>query len=332
MQQTCLARLPSVAAYRPVVALCVAVLLYLHGTAAVAFYPDRQIQLIVPYAAGGATDTVARILQQGMQQRLGQPVVVVNRAGGSTITGTQSVAHATPDGYTLVMVSVPHAANFTLYPEMPYAQSDFAPLAQVSNTANVLVVNPTLPVNSLSELIAYIKAHHGGINYGTFGVGSSAHLAGLLFASKIGEKLQAVHYRGGAPAAVGVMTGEIQFEFGTPLSVMPGIDAGKLKPLAVTAKQRLNILPNTPTMIEAGLDYVNGAWFGVLAPAGTPEPIIGKLADTIKATMTDPEVVKTMAASGTDVVATSPAEFTRFITDETTAWNHVLRGISIPKE
>jgi tripartite-type tricarboxylate transporter receptor subunit TctC len=295
-------------------------------------YPDRSIQLIVPYAAGGATDTVARLLQEGMQKQLGQPLLIINRPGGNTIVGTQSVARATPDGYTIAMVSVPHTANFTLYKEMPYAQSDFVPIGEVSDTPSVLVVNPSLPVNSLGEFIAYIKTHAGAINYGTFGVGSSAHLAALLFESKIGQKMTAVHYHGGAPAAVGVMTGEIQFEFGTPLSVTGGIDSGKLRPIAVTSKQRLKFLPNVPTMTESGLDYVMGAWFGLLAPAGTPQPIIDKLNAAMKAAMQEPNVVKVLEQSGTDVIAGSPDQFARFIADETALWHGVLGGMTIEKE
>ncbi|MGA8820925.1 MAG: tripartite tricarboxylate transporter substrate-binding protein, partial [Xanthobacteraceae bacterium] len=270
--------------------------------AAAAGYPDRPIQLVVPYPAGGAVDAVARLLQNGMQQQLGEPVLVVNRPGGNTIVGTEYVAHANADGYTIVMVSLPHVANFTLFKHMPYSQSDFAPIAEVTNTPNVLVINPSLPVNSLSEFIAYIKAHPGHINYGTFGIGSSAYLAGLLFESKIGRKLVAVQYHGGAPAAVAVMTGEVQFEFGTPLSVKGGIDSGKLKPLAVASKKRVPFLPNVPTMTEAGLDFVNGGWFGLLAPAGTPQPVIDKLYGAVKTAMSEPKVVSVLDQSGTEIV------------------------------
>ncbi len=300
--------------------------------AAAADYPDRPIRLVVPYPAGGAVDVVARLMQDGMQRRLGEPVLVVNRPGGNTIVGTEYVAHANPDGYTIAMVSLPHVANFTLFKHMPYSQSDFAPICEVTNTPNVLVVNPSLPVNSLAQFIAYIKAHPGRINYGTFGVGSSAHLAALLFESKIGQKLVAVHYHGGAPAAVAVMTGEIQFEFGTPLSVKAGIDAGKLKPLAVASKKRLPFLPNVPTMTEAGLDFVSGGWFGLLAPAGTPQPIIGKLHEAVETAMAEPKVVSVLDRSGTEIVVTSPAEFGRFITAETKAWHKILNGLSIGKE
>jgi tripartite-type tricarboxylate transporter receptor subunit TctC len=320
-------------ARRTVLALLLAAVAGLQATAATAAdYPGRPIQLVVPYPAGGAVDAVARLLQVGMQRQLGEPVLVVNRPGGNTIVGTEYVAHANPDGYTIAMVSLPHVANFTLFQHMPYSQSDFAPIAEVTNTPNVLVINPSLPVNSLAEFIAYIKAHPGRINYGTFGIGSSAHLAALLFSSKIGQQLVAVHYHGGAPAAVAVMSGEIQFEFGTPLSVKAGIDAGKLKPLAVASRKRLPFLPQVPTMTEAGLDFVNGGWFGLLAPAGTPQPIINTLYGAVRTAMAEANVVRVLDQSGTEIVVTSPAEFGRFITDETKAWHEILKGLAVRKE
>jgi tripartite-type tricarboxylate transporter receptor subunit TctC len=263
-------------------------------------FPTRPIQLIVPYAAGGATDQTARLLQYGLEKRLGQPVIVVNKPGGSTIVGTEQVAHAAPDGYTLAIVSVPYAANYSLLKEIPYAQSDFAPVTSVSNTPSVLVVNPSLPIKSVADLISYIKAHPGQVNYATFGIGSLAHLAGLMFESKIGMHLTPVHYRGGAPAALGVMSGEVQMSFSTPLSVMGGIDSGRLRPIAVAAAHRLSAMPNVSTMREQGFDLVIGGWFGVLAPKGTPASIVTQLHDAIAATMAQPDVEKTLAASGTE--------------------------------
>jgi tripartite-type tricarboxylate transporter receptor subunit TctC len=301
------------------------------AAAAAAGFPDRPIQLIVPYAAGGATDTVARLLQAGMEKRLGQPLLVVNRPGASTIIGTQTVAHAAPDGYTIGLVSVPHVANYTLMKEMPYAQSDFVPIANLTNTPNVLVVTPSLPIKSLKDLIAYIGAHPGQVNYGTFGIGSSAHLAALLFQSKIGKKITAVHYRGGAPAAVAVMSGEIQMEFGTPLSVEGGIQGGKLRPIAVTSEKRLNFLPNVPTMRESGLDYVNGAWFGILAPAGTPNAIVDKLYHALKDTIEMPDVRNTIEQAGNEVDVIPPKEFAAFITEQTKLWHGVLTSLGVEK-
>jgi tripartite-type tricarboxylate transporter receptor subunit TctC len=292
-------------------------------------FPNRPIQLIVPYAAGGATDSVARLLQQGMEKRLGQPILVINRPGASTTLGTQQVARAAPDGHTIAMVSVPHVANYTLLKEMPYAQSDFIPITPVTNTPNVLVVNPSLPIKSVADLIAYIKARPGEVNYGTFGIGSSAHLAALLFESKIGTKIQAVHYRGGAPAAVGVMTGEVQMAFGTPLSVAGGISGGKLRPIAITSDKRLSIYPDLPTVREQGLDYVAGAWFGILAPARTPEPIVRQLLEAIASTMAEPAVQKTLVESGNELFVTSPDEFTRFIAQETKLWAGVLKQMEV---
>ena len=302
------------------------------ASAAPAPFPDRPIQLIVPYAAGGAVDQTARFLQQGMEKRLGQPVLVINRPGASTTIGTLQAARAAPDGHTIVMVSLPHVSNTTLLKEVPYAQSDFIPITPVTTQWSVLVVNPSLPARTLPELIAYIKARPGEINYGTFGVGTSAHLAGLLFEAKIGAKMQAVHYRGGAPAAVGVMTGEVPMAFGTALSAGGGIQSGKLRAIAVTSEKRLAMFPDVPTAREQGLDYVHGSWFGILAPARTPEPVIRRLYDAIRDTMAQPEVQKPIRDAGNDVWVTSPEEFTRFIAEQTRLWAGVLKGLAVQKQ
>jgi tripartite-type tricarboxylate transporter receptor subunit TctC len=217
-----------------------------------ATFPNRPIQLIVPYAAGGAVDQTARLLQQGLEKRLGQNVLVINRPGASTTLGTLQAARSAPDGHTIVMVSLPHVSNYTLLKEMPYAQSDFIPITTVTNQCSVLVVNPSLPLTTLSDVIAYIKARPGQVNYGTFGVGTSAHLAALQFEAMIGGKMQAVHYRGGAPTAIGVMTGEVQMAFGTALSAGGGIAAGQLRAIAVTADKRLAMFPQVPTAREQG--------------------------------------------------------------------------------
>lgn len=295
-------------------------------------FPNRPIQLIVPYAAGGAVDQTARFLQQGIEKRLGQNVLVINRPGASTTLGTLQAARAAPDGHTVVMVSLPHVSNYTLLKEVPYAQSDFIPITTVTNQWSVLVVNPSLPVRTLGELIAYIKARPGEINYGTFGVGTSAHLAALQFEAMIGAKMQAVHYRGGAPTAVGVMTGEVQMAFGTPLSAGGGIAAGQLRAIAVTSAKRLVLFPDVPTAREQGLDYVHGSWFGILAPARTPDPVIRRLYDVIKDTMAQPDVQKPIRDAGNEVWVTSPEEFARFIARETKVWAAVLKGLSISQQ
>jgi tripartite-type tricarboxylate transporter receptor subunit TctC len=180
-------------------------------------------------------------------------------------------------------------------------------------------------------LIAYIKARPGQVNYGTFGIGTSAHLSALLFESKIGAKLQAVHYRGGAPAAVGVMTGEVQMAFGTPLSVAGGVSSGKLRPIAVTSAKRINFLRDVPTVREQGLDYMTAVWFGILAPAKTPDPVVRQLYEALKWTMALPEVQKPILDSGTEIFVTSPEEFARFIAEETRTWGGVLKGLFVEK-
>jgi tripartite-type tricarboxylate transporter receptor subunit TctC len=297
------------------------------ASATEAAFPTQPIQLIVPYAAGGATVTVARLLQKGMETRLGQPIVVINRPGASTTIGTAAVARAKPDGYTIGMVSVPHVSNYTLLKEMPYAQSDFVPITSVTNTPSVLVVNPSLPVKSVADLIGYIKAHPGQVNYATFGIGSSAHLAALLFQNKTGLSMTAVHYRGGAPAAIGVMTGEVQMSFGTPLSVAAGVASGKLRPIAVAATKRIKLLPDIPTMREQGFDYINGAWFGILAPKGTPDAVVQTLYRAIAETMAEPDVDKVVLDSGSEIFVTSPREFGDFIASETKQWAHILGNV-----
>jgi tripartite-type tricarboxylate transporter receptor subunit TctC len=295
-------------------------------------FPNRPIQLIVPYAAGGAVDQTSRFIQQGLEKRLGQSVLVINRPGASTTIGTLQVAKSAPDGHTLVMVSLPHVSNPTLLKDVPYAQSDFVPITTVTTQSSVLVVNPSLPLYTLNDVIAYIKARPGQVNYGTFGIGSSAHLAALLFEQRIGGKMQAVHYRGGAPAAVGVMTGEVQMAFGTALSAGGGIQGGKLRAVAVTSKKRLELFPDVPTAREQGLDYDTGSWFGLLAPAGTPDPIIRRLYDAIKETMAQPEVQKPIRDAGNELFVTSPEEFARFIVQETKLWSGVLKGLAVEKQ
>jgi tripartite-type tricarboxylate transporter receptor subunit TctC len=295
-------------------------------------FPNRPIQLIVPYAAGGAVDQTARLLQQGMEKRLGQPVLVINRPGASTTIGTLQVAKSPPDGHTIVMVSLPLVSNHMLLKEVPYKQSDFAPIATVTNQWSVLVVNPAVPAKTLPDVIAYIKARPPGeVNIGTFGIGTSAHLAALQFQSQIGAKLQMVHYRGGAPTAVGVMTGEVQMAFGTALSAGGGIQAGKLRPIAVTSEKRLAMFPQVPTAREQGLDYVHGSWFGLLAPAGTPDPIVRRLYDAIKGTMGQPEVQKPITDAGNAVWVTSPEEFSSFIAQETKLWTRILKELAVNK-
>ena len=307
-------------------------LLLCPGDVAAEEFPSRPIQLIVPYAAGGMTDQVARLASQGMAHRLGQPVLVVNRPGASTNIGTQSVARAAPDGHTIIMVSMPFVSNVSLYKDLPYSQSEFIPIMPLAMYMNVLVVNPDLPIHTARDLISYIKARPGEVNYATFGIGSSSHLATLLFESKIGQKLTAVHYRGGAPAATGVMTGEVQMEFGGTLSVAGGVQAGKLRPIAVTSPTRLNVYPNVASLHEDGIDLGKGTWFGLLAPAGTPAPIVRKLYEAAKATMEQPDIRKAMVDTGGEVFEATPEEFAKFIADETKLWGQVLAGISIQKQ
>jgi tripartite-type tricarboxylate transporter receptor subunit TctC len=308
------------------------VVLATHAPAAALDFPTRPIQIVVPYAPGGAVDTVARLIQQGLADRLGQAVLVVNRTGGGTIIGTQSVARAAPDGHTLVLASVPLVANYSLYKEMPYQQSDFAPVIMLTNAPSVFVVNPTLPVKTIADMVAYIKARPGEVNYASYGLGSSPHLATLQFAALIGANLVHIPYKGGAPSAVAVMAGEVQMVFSTALSVGGGIEGGKLRPLGVASRERMRMLPAVPTFIESGIPFTNGAWFGLLAPAGTPEPIVRRLYDVTRDVMERPEVRDTIENSGAELFLMGPEEFGRYLGEETRMWNRLLSGIAAERQ
>ena len=253
-------------------------------------YPVRPITMVVPYAPAGATDIVARILAKEMSAGLGQSVVVVNRAGAGSILGMQSVARAEPDGYTILMASVPLVINPSLYREVPYAQSDLTPISLISNTPSILVINKDVAARNLTELLALMKANPGKLNYASFGIGSGAHLAAMQFEHLTGVKLVHVPYRGGGPAATAVMGGEVQLTFSGIPNVLGGIQGGQLRTIAIATEQRIATLPEVPTFRELGVNYTQGTWFGLLAPAGTPEPIIRRLYEVSRQVLQRPEV------------------------------------------
>ncbi len=296
-------------------------------------YPSRPVQMIVPYAPSGGTDFVARQLANGLSHRLGQQVVVVNRPGAATIVGSELVVTAKPDGYTLLMTSFPLAANPSLYKALPYDSAHaFAPISLITNAPTVLVANPKLPVESVADLIAYAKSHPGQLNYASYGTGSGAHLAAELFQLAAGVKLQHVAYQGGGPAAAAVVSGESQLLFSSALPVMSSVQGGLLRAIAVAADRRLAALPDVPTFREAGVDYATGTWFGLLAPAETPPAIVTRLHREVVATLADDVLRAQLTGQGADVVASTPAEFARFIENETSRWAEVIAHAGIPKQ
>jgi tripartite-type tricarboxylate transporter receptor subunit TctC len=293
-------------------------------------YPARPVELIVPFAAGGGSEFFARVLSEGLQKGLGQPFVVLNRPGANTNVGTLALVRAKPDGYTLGIASVGLAANPSLYKRLAFEPlSDLEPISLIANAPTVLVVPPELPVKTLPEFIAYAKARPGDLNYASYGMGSGPHLATELFQAKTGVKMVHVPYGGGGPAALGAMTNQVQALFSSVLPVLGMITGGKLKPIAIASERRSALLSDVPTFAESGLDYRTGTWFGVLAPAKTPEAIIDQLHKASVDILQDPGVRAKVAEQGADVVASSPAEFRAFIKDETERLAGVIRGAGI---
>jgi tripartite-type tricarboxylate transporter receptor subunit TctC len=295
-------------------------------------YPDKPVKMVVPFPAGGSIDIVARLVGQELAKTLGQGVVVDNRSGAGGSIGTDAVAKAAPDGYTLLMGSASSlAANRALYRKLAYdPEKDFSAISLVALQPNVLLVHPSLPAKTVAELIAYAKANPGELNYGSAGAGTSQHLAAELFRSRTGVDIVHVPYRGGAPALIDLMAGQVQLMFETiPTAIQP-VQAGQLRALAVTTVKRSSMLPDLPTMAEAGVaGYVARGWIGLVAPAGTPAAIVEKLGRATQAIVRTPEITRRLTELGLEVAASSPAEFGDFIRTEVAAFKDVVAGANI---
>ena len=293
-------------------------------------FPTRPVELIVPFSPGGGSDILARLVADGLAKRLGQSFVVINRPGANTNLGMLSVVRAQPDGYTLLLASLGLAANPSLYAKLKLDPLvDLAPITLVANAPTVLVVPPSLPVASLPEFIAYAKVRPGELNFASFGAGSGAHLAAELFMSLTGTRLVHVPYSGGAPAATGVMTGQVQALFSSALPVLGLIQAGKLRALAIASDRRSAMLPDVPTFREGGLDFRTGTWFGLLAPARTPAAIVARLHREAVAVLRNEGVRDRIAREGAEVVGDTPEEFRAFLEDETERLSRVIRAANI---
>jgi tripartite-type tricarboxylate transporter receptor subunit TctC len=300
------------------------------GTARAEDYPGRPVELIVPFAAGGGSDLLARLTGEGLARRLGQPFVVINRPGANTNIGTLSVARARPDGCTLLMASIGLAANPSLYTKLNFDPlADLAPITLLANSPTMLVVPPALPVASLSDFIAYAKARPGELNYGSYGAGSGPHLATELFMAMTGTRLVHIPYGGGGPAAVGAMTNQVQALFASVLPVLGMVRGEKLKPIAIASEHRSALLPGVPTFAEGGLDYRTGTWFGLLAPARTPAAIVATLHRETVGTLGEASVRERLAEQGAEVVGNAPDEFRAFIREETDRLARVIRAAKI---
>ena len=296
-------------------------------------YPDKPIHFIVGFAPGGGTDMLARLIGQKLSEKWGQPVIVENRPGADGSIAADVVAHTKPDGYSLAWISNGH----TITPserKLSYDPiKDFAPIIEVASTPDVLLVDPTLPVNSLPELIALAKSKPGQLNWGSGGFGVSPYLEMSLLIKLTGMNMVHVNYKGGAETMRALLGGEISVEFGSLGTVIAQIKAGKLKPLAVSSQHRSRDLPDLPTVTEAAnLDGFDGnPWYGVLAPAGTPDEVVTKLNTDMAAIIALPDVQHSIIAQGYDPVADSPGHFTHTISADIARWADLLKGIDIPK-
>jgi tripartite-type tricarboxylate transporter receptor subunit TctC len=292
-------------------------------------YPTRPVTLIVAFTPGGPSDLLARILGKKLEQLTGQPFVIENRPGAGGNIAAEAAAHAASDGYTLLMGNNSIlATNASLYRKVGFdAEKDFAPISLIGSQANILVVNPALPVRSMNELIVLAQQRPGQINFASSGYGAAAHLAGELFKTEAHIDIVHVAYKGAAPALQDVIAGHVQMMFATAASVVGHVRDGLVRPLAVTTLKRTAVLPDVPTIDELGLPGFDATtWHGLVAPAGTPGDIIAALNRAIVAALADPETRKALGDLGVDIVGSSPAEFDAYIKSEIPKWSAVVKA------
>ena len=312
-------------------AIAAFILLFMTAVAAAQDYPNRPIRLVVPQPPGGPTDIVARLVAQKLSERLGQQVTVDNRPGAGSNIGTDIVAKAPKDGYTLVVGTVQHIVNPFLFTSLPYdATKDFAPVTLMTKAHIVLVVNRELPVQNVKELVAYAKSRPGGISWASAGNGSTSHLALELFKVETGVPATHVPYKGTPPALNDLLGGRVQAMFDGVITSLPHIKAGKLRPIAVASLTRSPLLPDVPTMTEAGVaGFETVGLAAILAPSGTPPAIVDKLAREIAAILRMPDVRAQLESMGLELVASSPADFAAYIDSESRKWGKLIKDAKV---
>ena len=294
-------------------------------------YPTRPLTLVVPYPAGGGNDVIARLVAAKMSQSLGQPIVIENRAGAGSTIGTRDVARAAPNGYTILIATSSLAINPSLYPDADYdPKKDFAPVGLIASSANLVLVRPSLPAHSLTELIALAKAVPGKLNFASTGTGTSTHLAALLFASMAGVELTAIPYKGVAPAVTDLLGEHVDLMFCPTASVTGLVHEGKLRALAVTSARRSPLFPDLPSVAEAGLPgYQAELHYGIVAPAGTPRPIVEKLNAVLNAALDDADIKKRLGVDGAEVLPGTPEAYGADIAAEETKWSAVIKKTGV---
>jgi len=289
-------------------------------------YPTRSARLLIGYTPGGSADLTARLMGQWLSERLGQPFVIENRPGGGTNIATEAVLRAAPDGYTLLLVAPANAINATLYDKLNFNfLQEIEPIAGIIRFPNVVVVNPSVPVKTIPELIAYAKSNPGKLNMASSGNGSTIHMSGELFKMLTGINMVHVPYRGGAPALTDMLSGQVQVMFDNIPTCAEHVKSGKLRGLAVTSTARSNVLPDLPTVAEFLPGYEASAWYGLAAPKGTPREMIETLNKAVNAVLADPVAQKRFAEIGAILLPGSAAEFGKLLADETEKWGKVVK-------
>jgi tripartite-type tricarboxylate transporter receptor subunit TctC len=308
--------------------------LALPRAAAAEDWPTRPVTLIVPFAPGGTTDIVARIVGQALSMRLGQSVVIENLGGAGGTLGANQAAKAAADGYTIFMATIAHTMAPGIYKSLPYDfEKDFEPITEVASVPNIVIVHPSVPAKTIGELLAYIRVNPGKVNYGSAGIGSTEHMSGELLAAMANLKMVHVPYKGGAPMMTDLIAGHIQMAIETSGSATPHIKAGSVRALAVSTAKRSPLFPDLPTLAEAGLaNYDVTTWYGMLVPTGTPAPIRDRLYKEVGEILKSPDIAARFRYIGADPGGNTPAEFADFIKNETTKWIKLAKDAHISVE
>jgi tripartite-type tricarboxylate transporter receptor subunit TctC len=303
-----------------------ALLIPLCASAYAADYPQRPIRLIVPFAAGGGLEITSRSIGQKLTEKRGQSIVIDNRPGAATIVGSEIAAKASPDGYTLLMITTTFAINPSLYGKLPYDPvREFAPVTQINSVPNILVVNPSIPAHTVRELIALAKAKPGQLNYASAGSGTSPHLAAELFKTMAGIEMTHIPYKGIPPAVTDVIAGRVTMLMTTTISAAPHVKSGRLRALAITSPKRLAAMPEVPAIGETVPGYEADAFQGMVAPAGVPREIVRQLADDIAAIVRLPDIRERIIADGAEPIGSTPEAFSVFLKKEMLKWGKVVK-------
>lgn len=297
------------------------------GARAQPAYPNKPVKLVVPFAAGGSTTLLARMLTERLGQNMGQPFVIDNRAGAGGNVGMEYVARSEPDGYTLLLGPIGMAINPAMYPKMSFDPlKDFAPISLYAGVPNLLIVHPSVPARNVGELIAYAKANPGKLTYASSGVGTSSHLTAEMLKSAAGIFILHIPYRGGAPAMQDLMGGQVHMLFEQVPSVLPEVQGGRVRALGITSAKRLPAAPEIPAVAESLAGFEVNAWMGIVAPKGTPPQIVARLNAEIVKALNDPAFQAQLARVGATAMPSSPADYTKFLASETTRWTRIVKA------